>query len=279
MHSHWGTERGHPADAEQRRLRKANWNSEVRQVSEDEMCEHFREQNVRVMLDLHYPKFLPLEQMRPIHDYALDVQKANQDVVLGHWIHIDPRTGEAGLDELRRCVGESPGLIGFGVSGSGTVPASDPAYEPFLRYCSRERVPVLVFLGTTAYGAGKPAGGGVLIDHCHPRHLDFVAASYPDLKIVAGRPAWPWQAEANAVLLHKRSVWYELHGWSPKYHDPELKREISRRLQDRIMFGADYPMLSYERLEREWRAEGYSEEVLEKVFWRNAERFLAQLGR
>ena len=107
MHSHWGTQRGHPRDAEQRKLQKANWKSEVRQVTEDEMCEHFREQNVSVMLDLHFPKFLPVEEMRQHHNYALEVQRANQDVIIGNWIHIDPRTGQKGLDELRRCVNES----------------------------------------------------------------------------------------------------------------------------------------------------------------------------
>jgi predicted TIM-barrel fold metal-dependent hydrolase len=127
-------------------------------------------------------------------------------------------------------------------------------------------------------GAGLPGGDGVILDHCHPRHLDRVAAHNPQLKIVAARPGWPWQAEVIAVLMHKRNIWYELHGWSPKYHTPDLKHEISRRLKDRILFGADYPLFSYERLVRDWRGEGYSEEVLEKVFWRNAERFLADVG-
>ena len=38
------------------------------------------------------------------------------------------------------------------------------------------------------------------------------------------------------------------------------------------MFGADYPMFAYERLVADWRAEGYSDDVLEKVFHLNAER-------
>ncbi len=79
--------------------------------------------------------------------------------------------------------------------------------------------------------------------------------------------------------MHKRHIWYELHGWSPKYHTPELKHEISRRLQDRILFGADFPLLSYERLVGDWKKEGYSEEILDKVFYGNAERFLAEMGQ
>ena len=46
----------------------------------------------------------------------------------------------------------------------------------------------------------------------------------------------------------------------------------------RILFAADYPLFSYERLVRDWRAEGYAEEVLEQVFHRNAEAFLASLA-
>jgi hypothetical protein len=69
-----------------------------------------------------------------------------------------------------------------------------------------------------------------------------------------------------------------LHGWSPKYHTADLKHEIARRLQDRILFAADYPLFSYERLIHDWRTQGYPEAVLEKVFWRNAERFLAEAG-
>ena len=68
-------------------------------------------------------------------------------------------------------------------------------------------------------------------------------------------------------------------GWSPKYLTDDLKREIGGRLQDRVMFGADYPLLSYERLVEDWRNLGYEDEVLEKVFHRNAEAFLAELGR
>ena len=79
--------------------------------------------------------------------------------------------------------------------------------------------------------------------------------------------------------MHKRNVWYEVHGWSPKYFAPDLKHEISRRLRDRVMFGADYPLFTYERLVGDWRAEGYAEDVLQDVFENNAQRFLAEVQR
>jgi predicted TIM-barrel fold metal-dependent hydrolase len=118
-----------------------------------------------------------------------------------------------------------------------------------------------------------PGGKGILLEDGHPRHVDRVAARFPQLKILAGRPAWPWQDDMIAVLLHKANVHYELHGWSPKYFTPALKKEIGWRLQDRVMFGWDWPTLTLERLTDDWRTLGYSEEVYEKVFHRNAEGF------
>ena len=278
LHSHWGTRRGYPFQtpeelAQQRRV----FRSDPSYVTEDEMAQHFRALNVQTFLDLGV-RSLGIDELRSLHDYALDVQRSAPDVVRGHWLHIDPRTGAAGVAELDRCVSAKAGLIGLAVAGAGfNVAANDPAYAPYYKYCIDTRTPVLVMVGYTGLGATLPGGGGVILDYSHPRHVDALAAHYPELTIVASRPAWPWQTEMIAVLLHKANVWYEVHGWSPRYFSPDLKQEISRRLQDRVMFGADYPLLRYERLIGDWQSEGYSQEILDKVFYKNAEAFLASL--
>jgi predicted TIM-barrel fold metal-dependent hydrolase len=243
------------------------------------MADYFRQSGVRTVLDFGFTKFVPLEEARAVHDYGFETQRAHPDAILGHWIHIDPHTGADGVRELRRCIDNAPGFVGFAVSGSGSGPASHPAWAPFYELCIEAGIPALIFVGTTGLGAGLPGGGGVLLDDCHPRHLDAVAVRFPKLRIVAARPGWPWQAETIAVLMHKRNIWYEVHGWSPKYFTPDLKHEIPRRLRERVMFGADYPLFTYERLLRDWRSEGYAEDVLEDVFHRNAERFLAEMER
>jgi uncharacterized protein len=280
VHSHWGTRRGYPLQTEKELAQqRGTWNSEPTYHTEAEMAEHFRQSGVRVILDLGYAKYRPMEEMRALHDYGFETERHHRDVILGHWIHVDPqRAGPAGVKELRRCIDKRIGFLGFAVSASLSPPASDPLYQPYYDLCTEAGIPVLIFVGTTGLGAGLPGGDGVILDYCHPRHLDWVAAHNPQLKIVAARPGWPWQAEVIAVLLHKRNIWYELHGWSPKYHTADLKHEIPRRLQDRILFAADYPLFSYERLIKDWRTQGYPEAVLEKVFWRNAERFLTEAG-
>lgn len=280
VHSHWGTKRGYPLQTEaELAQQRATWNSETKYHTEAEMADYFRASNVKAILDLGFAKYEPLEKTRVLHDYAFETERAHPDVILGHWIHVDPhRAGPDGVKELRRCIDKRQGFLGYAISASLTPPASDPAYEPYYKLCIEAGIPVLIFVGTTGLGAGLPGGGGVILDHCHPRHLDWVAAHHPQLKLVAGRPGWPWQAETIAVLLHKRNIWYELHGWSPKYHTPDLKYEILRRLKDRILFGADYPLFTYDRLVRDWRAEGYDESILERIFHKNAERFLTEMG-
>ncbi|MGH6799523.1 MAG: amidohydrolase family protein, partial [Roseiarcus sp.] len=192
-----------------------------------------------------------------------------------NWIHVDPTAGKSALEEFERCVRFGAGFCGLAVNGSEAAPADDPAWKPYYAVCIEAHVPALIFVGTTGAGAGLPGGGGIRLDATHPRRLDEVAASHPNLTIIAARPAWPWQDDMIAILIPTPNVWYELHGWSPKYHTPALKHEIARRLQDRIMFGADFPLFQYERLVGDWRNEGYSPEVLDKVFHGNAERFFA----
>jgi uncharacterized protein len=280
IHSHWGTKRGYTLRSdEELAQQKKTWNSEPKYATEEEMADYFRSSDVRVVLDFGFTKFMPLAEAAPVHDYGFATQRAHPDAIIGHWIHIDPHAGAAGVRELRRCIDNAPGFIGFAVSGSGSGPASDPAWAPFYALCIEAKIPALIFVGTTGLGAGLPGGGGILLDHCHPRHLDYVAATFPQLNIVAARPGWPWQAETIAVLMHKRNIWYDLHGWSPKYFTHDLKHEIPRRLRERVMFGADYPLFTYERLVRDWRNEGYAEDVLQDVFLHNAERFLDQVKR
>ena len=279
-HSHFGTKRGYlfrtpEALASQRRI----WKTDPVYHTEQEMADYFRKNNVRVILDLAWPGRLPLPEWRTEYQYAFDVQKAHPDAILGNWIGIDPRHGKAALAELERVAATQSGFIGFGIHGTSYdgLPASDPIWKPFLEFCLEAKWVVLIHTGITGIGQGTRGGGGLVLDHLHPRHVDFVAAKYPDLNILAGRPSYPWQDDMIAILLHKANVHYELHGWSPKYVSDSLKKEINGRLQDRIMFGCDYPVLKYEKIIEDWHALGLKPEVLEKVFHKNAEAFFPNL--
>ena len=277
-HSHWATDKGYLFRTQaERDQQKKIWQTDFQLFSEDEQAQYFRDQKVQTILDISWIKDLSLEEMKPYHDYVFDVQSKNRDVMYGQWMQFDPRRhGIQAVNEFQRCVEKRVGFVGLCVNGQVTgVPASDPLWDPFYKASIDAGSPVMILAGLTGIGQGLPGGKGIVLDDGHPRHIDRVAARYPDLKILAARPAWPWQDDMLAILLHKPNVSYELHGWGPKQFTPALKKEIGRRMQDRVMFGCDFPVLRYEKVIQDWTAEGYSETVLEKILCTNAQRYFS----
>jgi predicted TIM-barrel fold metal-dependent hydrolase len=274
LHSHWGTQKGYVLRSKAALDQQKNtWNSTPSFDTEEQMVSYFRSQNVKTILDFGFTKNLPIDEVIPLHDYAIQTQATYRDCIFGNWIQINPRHGKAGADELERCIKASKGFVGFCVSASGMgFVASDPIYGPFYEVARAYQRPVLVLVGHTGAGAGLPGGDGIELDLCHPRYIDKLAIAHPDLQIISGRPAWPWQDDMISIMLHKPNVWSELHGWSPKYFTDALKKEIRTRLKKRVMFGADYPLFRYERLVSDWQALGYDDETLKAVFHGNAQR-------
>ena len=274
-HSHFGTKRGYIFRTQEELDRQEQiWRTPVRYYSDDEMVQYMRNSKARVILDVSIAKFMPIEEMRELYDYTFDLQAKNRDVIFGQWLQFDPRRGKEAFAEFERCVAKNVGFVGFCVNGQVTgVPASDALWDPFYKTSIDAKLPVMILTGLTGIGQGLPGGKGYLLDDGHPRYIDRVAARYPELKVLAARPAYPWQEDMIAVLLHKGNVSYELHGWGPRQFSPALKKEIGGRLQDRIMFGCDFPVLKYEKLLLDWQGEGYKNEILEKVLFRNAESY------
>src|ERR1700676_5444677 len=94
IHSHSGTRRGSTRRTdEELAQQKKTWNSEPKYETEDQMADYFRRSNVRAVLDFGFTKFIPLHEAMAVHDYGFETERAHPDVIIGHWIHIDPHTG------------------------------------------------------------------------------------------------------------------------------------------------------------------------------------------
>jgi predicted TIM-barrel fold metal-dependent hydrolase len=279
MHSHWGTEPHYPLRGKAQQAKQFDiWRTECRFWEKPAMAQYFRDSGVRVMLDLGYTREIPLAELRPIHDEMIAFQREHPDVVLGNWVQIAGDTGRDGVAELDRVRQSGAGVTGLAVSAIGNRrPVNDPCFNAFYDYCVGERVPVMFFVGYTGIGSGFAGGNGLELEWSHPRYVDQVAARWPRLQIIAARSAWPWESEMIATLLHKGNVYAEFHGMSPKRLGDEMKREIRGRLKHKIMYGNDFPMLHYDKIVGDWKAEGYSDEILERVFHRNAEAFLQRV--
>lgn len=206
--------------------------------------------------------------------YVAGLRDRHPDAFLQAWGTVDPRRGEEAIHEAERAVAEDH-VLGFHFHPiMGHYSVDDPDFSRMFAAIADMGVPVMIDVGTTGMGAGMPGGNGALIRHAHPLAVDQLAAAHPGLTIIAAHPGWPWLDDMTAVALHKGNVFWELSGWAPKHFPQGLRTDIRGRLQDKIMFGSDYPSLPLSRVLQEWDDLGFSDEVMHKVFHTNAERVL-----
>ncbi len=197
------------------------------------------------------------------------------DVFLPGWAMVDPWRGRKGLEEIEHAIRDL-GLLGvkYQPPVQGFAPA-DRQFYPIWDLLQSLGAPVLIHSGTTAIGAGEPGGLGFKLSHGRPiPNIDDLAADFPRLTIVAAHPGWPWTEELIAVALHKRNVCIDISGWGPKYVPAALKHDMTRRLQDKVLFGSDYPGWSPGQCCDEWEMELGKPAIIAKLFHENAIRIL-----
>jgi hypothetical protein len=203
------------------------------------------------------------------------LSKDYPDVFLPGWAMVDPWRGRKGLEEIEHAVRD---LHLLGVKYQPPVQGFSPndrQFYPIWDLLQSLGAPVLIHCGTTAIGAGEPGGLGFKLSHARPiPNIDDVAADFPRLNIVAAHPGWPWTEELIAVAIHKANVSIDISGWGPKYIPAPLKHDMQRRLQDKVLFGSDYPGWSASQCCDEWEMEGFKPGIIEKLFVRNATRIL-----
>ncbi len=205
--------------------------------------------------------------------------KSYPDVFLPGWAMVDPWRGRKGLEEIEHAI-KDLGLLGvkYQPPVQGFAPA-DRQFYPIWDLLQSLEVPVLIHCGTTAIGAGEPGGLGFKLSHGRPiPNIDDVAADFPRLNIVAAHPGWPWTEELIAVALHKGNVSIDISGWGPKYIPAALKHDMQRRLQDKVLFGSDYPGWSAAQCCDEWEMAGFKPGIIDKLFHANANRILKLEG-
>src|ERR1700690_319449 len=161
----------------------------------------------------------------------------------------------------------------FHPSMQGFAP-NDPQFYPLYAEIESLGVPALFHTGQTGTGAGLPGGRGIKLRLSDPMLVDDVAADFPELKIILAHPSVPWAASSISIATHKANVFIDLSGWSPKYFPPELVRAANSYLQDKVLFGTDYPLLTPERWLRDFDALDFKPAAKAKILKANAVKVL-----
>jgi predicted TIM-barrel fold metal-dependent hydrolase len=207
------------------------------------------------------------------NEEVAEAAAANPDVLIP-FASIDPFKGRAGVRQARRLV-EEYGVKGFKFHPSlqGFFPDDRLAYG--LYEVIEELGAIALFhTGQTGIGAGLPGGGGIRLKYSDPMRVDDVAVDFPTMKIILAHPSFPWQDAALSVATHKPTVHIDLSGWSPKYFPPQLVKYANSLLQDKVLFGSDYPVISPDRWLADFAALPMKDEVRPKILKDNAARLL-----
>ena len=187
---------------------------------------------------------------------------------------IDPTEGMAGVRALERAVKEH-GFIGAHLYPHWFELAPDNArYYPFYAKCCELDIPIQMQVGQSLiYDPRRP-----LPSVGRPITIDVVACHLPELKLVGIHIGIPWTAEMIMMATKHKNVFIVADAHAPKYWPPEFTRFIDSHGQDKVMFGTDFPVLSFERMRREVDALGLRPGPYRKFLRTNALRVYKLAG-
>ena len=272
MHVHIPRQPGLPPSPMERTLRnyfKANDNNETI----ESIATMYRKLDMMALL-LSIDSETTTGEIPDSNDYISSVVKDHPDVFIA-FAAIDPWKGIRAVEELERSV------VDLGLKGLKLHPVqqaffpNDERIYPLYEKCSELSIPVLFHTGMAASGTGTPGGGGLKLKYSAPiPGMDDVAADFPDLKIILAHPGWPWIDEQIAVALHKPNVFIDLSGWLPRYIPKNLINESITRLNDKVLFGSDYPFITPERWIIDWEKLKINKDLEENIFLNNALKIL-----
>jgi hypothetical protein len=274
IHTHPQTEEFLAAMGARRRQMGEHFRQERQSVSFSEQADLYRERRMMAVLcnsDDETVSGVPGAPNDLIGQAVID----HPDVFIP-FAGIDPHKGDRAIAEIRRCHAE------FGIKGIGELnPArqkffpNDEAFYPIWETCQDLGIVVMFHMGFAGAGAGKPGGMGYKLDAVRAiPYLDDVAADFPELQVIHAHPGWPFHHEALAACWHKSNFWIDLSGFAPRYFPEEVVRYANSLIQDRVLFGTDWPVIGIDRWLTEFEELDMKPEVRSKILLGNARRLL-----
>ena len=113
---------------------------------------------------------------------------------------------------------------------------NQPELDDLWQYAQRHNLPVLLHTGTTFVDKAP-------LECTLPRHLDDVAARFPDVKIIMAHLSHPYEGECVAVIRKHPNVFADCSALHYRpfqlYHSFMLLQEYG--VWEKVLFGSDYP--------------------------------------
>ncbi len=208
--------------------------------------------------------------IKPVsNEEVAELAAENSDVMIP-FASIDPLGSVNAAKEARRLIED------FNVRGFKFHPQfqeffpNDKDAYPLYEVIEEAQLPALFHTGHSGMGSGLPGGGGIRLKYGNPMPVDDVAVDFPGMPIILAHPSWPWQDEALSICLHKKQVYIDLSGWSPKYFPPQLIQHANTQLKHKILFGSDFPLITPDRWLADFEKADFRDEVRPLILKENA---------
>lgn len=240
--------------------------------SEEDFAAHFVRHEVKALLIAWHPS-TATEEPRVTNEYALELARKYPAAFAGVLASLDMGSEELGerIQKANELL-QDPQVKGFKFHppDQGFYP-NDRKYYGLWELLEAAGRPVMFHTGFTVLGANSDGGKGVGLDHGRPIYLDTLARDFPRMRIIAAHPGWPWCEELMGVVTHKRNVYVDTSGYLAEQLPEIFRKAIQGRLQDRALFGTDFPYVSVEKALRSFEAIGFKDVVKEKILHLNAQ--------
>ena len=238
---------------------------------ENKFADLFIQQDVKALLIGWHPSTVT-EGARNTNDHVLDLTGKYPDAFAGILASLD--THAADLDGVAAYAKElikNPRVKGFKFHppDQGFYP-SDRRYYGIWEVLQAGSKPVMFHVGFTVLGANTDGGSGIGLDYGRPIHLDTVAKDFPRMKIIAAHPGWPWEEELIGIVTHKKNVYVDTSGYLAEQLPEMFLRAIRGRLQDKTLFGTDFPYVDLEKALRSFDKLDFKDTTKEKILLSNA---------
>jgi uncharacterized protein len=238
---------------------------------ENKFADLFIKQDVKALVIGWHPSTVK-EGARNTNDHVLDLAGKYPDAFAGILASLD--TSAPNLAEVAVYAGEllkNPTVKGFKFHppDQGFYP-SDRKYYGIWEVLQAGSKPVMFHVGFTVLGANTDGGSGIGLDCGRPIHLDTVAKDFPRMKIIAAHPGWPWEEELIGIVTHKKNVYVDTSGYLAEQLPEIFLRAIRGRLQDKALFGTDFPYVDLEKALASFDKLDFKDTTKEKILLSNA---------
>jgi uncharacterized protein len=240
-------------------------------TTEEEFAAIFVKQQVKALLIGWQPSTVT-EGARNTNGHVLDLATRYPDAFAGVLASLDmgSTTSAERIREVNHLLNH-PLVKGFKFHPPDqNFYPNDKKHYPLWERLEAGRKPVMFHTGFTVLGANQDGGKGIALDCGRPIHLDTVARDFPRMKIVAAHPGWPWQEELIGVLTHKKNVYVDTSGYLAEQLPELFQRALRGRLQDKALFGTDFPYVDVEQALASFDRLGLKDTVKDKIFVANA---------